>query len=292
MTATVFLLLSVLVVVYLLHMRKRSLYAQDHQPALGFRQSFHVCILFKVHSGQKTLESARGFTHQILSGGDIRLIYAGQVAFSIDSDQLGPARWDGILMFELPSRERFNAAYSERFRRSRNLFSASYLSGMQRSRARSFAVPYIQLRRLLADFFWNRTAHSPLVHLPELKALPRYDNVRGYARRLAAAYEINSEALVVYNLGKRPPLASGKDYTDDVKPLMVRLAALGLGALHIGRFARIEHNAVFDSVHVVQYPDAKSFSELLQSQFYSTIAESPAFADRLLVASVPVTHRL
>lgn len=286
------LLLFVLLATHLSYLRKRTLFAQDRQQALRIGSSFHVCVFFSVRSGQKTIDSARNFTHQILSGGDARLIYAGQVAFSIDSDQLGPARWDGVLLFELASRDRFNAAYSERFRRGRTLFESSYLTGMQRGRLVSFLVPYSQLKLRLQQLVRGKFRAEPLHQLPELQALPRYDAVRGYVRRLSAVQAINGQSLVVYNLAKRRRDPVHSDGVTDTQGLMALLARDSLGPLHLGRFARIEHNAVFDNLYVVQYPSAQYFAQLLQSQFYPTIAENAELADALIVATVPITNRL
>lgn len=279
----------VLIAAHVHYLSKRTQRAQDHQHSIRFRGSFHVCVFFKVHSGQKTIDSARRFTHQILSGGDAHLVYAGHVAFSIDSDQLGPARWDGVLLYELPSRERFNAAYAERFRRARTVFRASYMAGMQRNQLAGLLAPYSQAWLVVSQWLRGQWRPMPLQQLPEISALPQYDSVRGYLRRLSAAQEINGHSLVVYNLAKR---RRNTYAPDDTQSLLARLARQCLGPLHIGRFVRIEHNAVFDNLFVVQYPSARYFAELLQSQYYPTIADNAALADGLIVATVPITARL
>lgn len=288
----VIVLFGAVAAVFITRWRRRRSLSQDRQASLWVGQPFHVGLLYKVHDGQKLVASTRHFVHQILSGGDVRLIYAGQVAFSIDSQQLGPARWDGLLLFELPSQQRFNAAYTERFRRARQMFSTSYLHGMRRRNLVSAAQPLVQVKLQLAALFRGRWRDQPLTVLPELKALPRYDAIRGYVRRLRAVHQINSQALVVYNLGKRsrqPPTIEAEGATAQ---LLVRLARRGLGLLHLGRFRRIEHNAVFDSVYVLQYPSPQYFSRLLESEYYQVVAENEQLADSLIVATVPITNRL
>lgn len=290
--AAVLLLCLFPLYVYLRANFSRKRIAQDHQRLFSSSRSFHVLVLYKVHSGNKVLDSARHFSHQILAGGDASLVYAGQVAFSIDSDQLGPARWDGLLLFELRSRERFNAAYTERFRRGRSLFASSYIAGMQRSALSGALMPWRQLSLKWGALMRGQWSPENLVSLPELKSLPQYDKVRGYLRRLTAVEHINGEALIAYSLGKRSRSPQNSDTGYDTRRLLTRLARDGMGPLHIGRFTRIEQNALFDSVYALQYAGPKQFSELLQSQFYQTVADHKSLADSLVIATVPITDRL
>ena len=131
-----------------------------------------------------------------------------------------------------------------------------------------------------------------LVELPELLALPEYDPIRGYLRRLHAAHEISRDALVVYNLASRSRVSNGSAAPDLTDSLLTRLARKAMGPLHVGRFSRIEHNAVFDTVYVVQYPSARDFGELLCSQYHGTITNHPQLADGLIIPTVPITSRL
>lgn len=273
-------------------LRNRRQRAEDQQRYSLRARRFHVCVLFKVPSGHRIDETARHFVHQILGGGDVALIYAGQVAFSIDSSQLGPARWDGLLLFELRSRDRFSAAYTERFRRARNLFEESYLFGMQRLGPMRTLTPLSQLWLMTRGLLRGRFRDEALVELPELLALPEHDAIRGYLRRLHAVHEISRDALVVYNLASRRRASAALPSPDLTENLLGRLARKAMGPLHVGRFARIEHNAVFDTVYVVQYPSARYFGELLGSQYHDTITNHPQLADSLIIPTVPITSRL
>lgn len=296
MTQTFAILLAALLLVllaqHLRYFRNRRVLAQDQQHIFHATEVFHVGIFFKVRNGQKVIDTTRNFSHQILSGGDAQLVYAGQASFSLHSEQFGEHEWDGVMLFELPSRERFNNAYKERFRRARELFADSYMHGMYRDARQSGLTPFKQLKLRLLDLIRGKWRAEPLVDLPELKALPKYDDIRGQLSRLHALNAVNAQALVVFNVvtHKRPePSAPTPDYNNQ---LHARLAALGLGPLHIGRFKRLEHNSRFDFVFVMHYPSARYFAQLLSSQFYDTLVNNYRVVDAMIVPTVPITDRL
>jgi hypothetical protein len=291
-TAAIALLAIAFVWTYWRYFHNRRLLAQDYQAPLALRQSFHVCLLFQVANGRRLDETARQVTHAILSGGDVRLIYAGQVVFNLDSVQLGPTRWDGLLFFELPSRDRFNAAYTERFRRVREQLPDSYLFGVRRSALGSSVAPLTVFGLRLSELLRGRLKAAPLIERPELRALPEHGSVHDHVRRLQAAHEINRTSLVVYTLARHDRDSTAAPIEGLTRRLLARLARHSMGPLHNGQFRRIEHNAVFDNLFSIQYPSARDFAELLLSQYHETIIDNPALNDALVLPTVPITARL
>lgn len=270
--------------------RRRS--AQDRQDPLHSQNAFHLCIHFEVNNGRKVLDSAREFCHHMLNGGDATLIYAGQVVFTQQSEQLLTRDWDGILVFEFPSRERFNAAYTHRLRRARRVFRDSYVYGFGRHRRISASFPQYLLR-LAARSFWRGEWRLQALRKPDaLAALPQYDELRQQIQRLEAAQAINPKGLVVYSLLSRQRALQPMRDTASNTDLFTRMGRLGHGPIHLGSFLRLEHNAVFDSVFVVQYPSPNYFAELISSQFHHTITHGSGVGDALLLATVPITDRL
>lgn len=273
--------------------RIRRELAQDTQQLLHAGDVFHVIVFFKLRSGDKVVDTARRFTEHLQACGSARLIYAGQAAFTVHSQQLGQRDWDGVLLIEYPSRPAFEESrrapgYSE----ARQLFSDSYIHGMRRNRRMSSSFPMLLLRRRVMDLLLGRWRPEPLQTSQEFATSAEYDIWRSRVSRLQALNEINRHGLVVYNLIK----FSTKGYDDVLdtygSELLSRMAALDHGPLHVGRSVALEEFARFDRVYIVYYPSARYLADLLTSQYFQSITGINTLGDMIRLPTVPITDRL
>jgi hypothetical protein len=294
----VFVVLLALVVSVMLwqqwrYHRIRRLDAQDRQRLLHATDVFHVIVFFKLHGGSKVIETVRDYTRQVLSGSKARLIYAGQAAFTAAAQQLGEREWDGVLLFQYPSRAEYeesrgSPAYSE----ARQLFADSYIHGMRRNRKASATMPQVMLWTRFKDVLTGKWHIAPLKESAQFATAPELQLWRDRVSRLRALHEVNREGLVVYNLvkysagGHRDAIVSFGD------ELLSRMAALGYGPLHVGRSVALEEFARYDRVFIVYYPSARYFADLLTSQYFPSFIGSKLLQDTLRVPTVPITARL
>lgn len=273
--------------------RLRYFRAQDYQRVFHAADAFHVMVFFRLRGGDRLVETARLFTQHISACSRARLIYAGQAAFSIDSEQLGHRPWDGVLLYEYPSRSDYQASCEKpRSREALSLFADCYQHAMRRNRKLSGSMPQFLLRVRLKDIFTGKwRIESPRIS-QEFETFPEFQSWRDRVSRLRAAHEVNRQALVVFNLVKFPP-GSGEAAVEAMGGrLLSNMAAVAYGPLHIGRPVALEQFARFDRAYVVYYPSAQYFAELLSSQYFSNIASPLQMTDAILVPTVPVTARV
>ena len=139
--ALIALIVAVLAIVGAQHLRylyMRRVHAQDKQFPLHSTEAFHVLVLFKVKPGSRVVESVRTLVQRTTSRRRAKLIYAGQSAFTVDSEQLGHRPFDGAVLLQYSSR----FEYEERGARILNdavvdLFSDSYLHALRRNQTGS-----------------------------------------------------------------------------------------------------------------------------------------------------------
>lgn len=285
-------ILMVLLIQQLRYLRIRRASAEDRQRMIYPAEAFHVIVFFKVFSGQKVVESVRKFTHQVLDGRPGRLIYAGEAGFTLQSAQLGVQSWDGLVMFEFPTRQIYTEGYTERYATARTVFADSYFHGLRRNRAASAFIPVYLLRLRVLDLLKGKWRADPLVSPPELASLPEYDDIRTRVSQLHALHEKNRRGLVVYSLVKRArPAPPSTANNLDIR-LRARMAAHSHGPLHMGRAVSMEYNAGFDSIYAVHYPSARYYAQLLTSQYYHTLLNNYRLSDTMIVPTVPITDRL
>lgn len=267
--------------------------AQDRQQLLHAADVFHVIVFFKLHSGDKVVDTCRRFTQQIVSGRSARLIHAGQAAFTEHSQQLGARDWDGVMLFEYPSRSDFehNRAAPETAI-ARRLFADSYIHGMRRNRRLSSAIPLFLLRRRVRDILTGKWHPEPLQASPEFATSPEYGIWRNRVGRLRALHEINRHGAVMYNLIKYNADKSRGAEMRDTGKLLSRMAAMNHGPLHIGRSVALEEFARFDRIYITYYPSARYLADLLASQHFASMIGKHRMADIVRVPTVPITHRL
>lgn len=273
--------------------RDRRDKAQDRQRLLHSADAFHVIVFFRLRRGEKLVETCRRFTQQMLSARKSRLIYAGQSAFTEYSHQLRSADWDGVLLFEYPSRTDFeHCRIAPETIAARALFADSYFHGMRRNRKLSALIPLHMLRRRLLDTFSGRWHPEPLQPSTEFATSPEYAVWRARVSRLRALHEINREGAVVFNLVKYDSGRSPGMGTHNAGKLLSRMAALSHGPLHIGRCVALEEFARFDRAYITFYPSARYLADLLGSQHFLAMLGQSRTADLLRVPTVPITDRL
>lgn len=289
----VFLVLAAMAWQHLRYLRIRRDSAQDRQGLWHSNQAFHVIVFFKLGSGDKVVDTVRRFVQHILANSKARLIYAGEAAFTISSNQLGNCDWDGVLMFEYPSRTEYLESIADnRFGEARQYLSDSYVHGMRRDRQRNLAVPQFLLRLRLKDILCGNWRIEPLRLSPVFATFPEYAPWRAREARLRAVNAINRQGLVVYSLVKRGKPGQRIGITVFARKMASRMAALGHGPVHIGRPVRLENLARFDQVFATHYPSADYLADLLSSQFFNSFTGREQLGDYLSVFTIPITDRL
>ena len=289
----VFLTVAAMAWQHLRYLRIRRDSAQDRQLLLHSSDAFHVVVFFKLGNTDKVVDAVSRFVQQILANSKARLVYAGQAAFTMNSTQLAHHDWDGVLLFDYPTR----ADYQENlvagnFHVAREVFSASYVHGMRRNCHRNLAIPQFLLRLRFFDIVSGKWCVKPLQSSPVFATFPEYATWRTREARLRAINTINSQCLVVYSLVKRGNREQQANNELFGRSMASRMAALGHGPLHMGRSVALEDFARFDQVLVIQYPSANYFADLLSSQFFQGVIGNNLLADSLTVFTIPITDRL
>jgi hypothetical protein len=267
--------------------------AQDLQRPLHSGEAFHVMVFFKLKPGDKVVETTRHFKQQILSCSCARLIYAGQAAFTVNALHLDNREWDGVLLFEFPSRADYEQSRIDpRTILARRVFAHSYLHGMRRNRRDSLLMPQWLLRRRMQDLLTGRWRIEPLQSSLAFETAPEFQLWRNRVSRLSALHEINRDGCVIFNLVKYGT-AGHQDLAEIYGgKLLSRMAALHHGPLHMGRSVALEEFARFDRVYIAYYPSARYFADLIASQYFHNIAGSKLMGDSFRVATAPITARL
>jgi hypothetical protein len=278
---------------HLRYLRIRRDFAQDYQRLLHSADVFHVIIYFRLKKGDRVVDTVRRFQQRVVSTNRTRLVYVGQAAFTVHSQQMGRHDWDGLLMLEYPSRlvyqENLSAGHLDN---ARQCFADSYVHAMRRNRQKNLGTPQLLLRQRLKDILSGKWRVEPLQASPMFATFPEYEIWRTRAARLHALHAINNRGLVVYSLVKRGNRAQQADYADFGREMASRMAALGHGPLHIGRPVALEEFARFDQLLVIQYPSASYYADLLASQFCQRMTGEKVLADTLAVFTIPITDRV
>ena len=267
--------------------------AQDMQRPLHSTDAFHVMVFFKLKPGDRVVETARRFALQLQSFSQARLIYAGQAAFTVNALHLDNREWDGVLLFEFPSRDDYEQSRVDaRAVLARRLFADSYLHGMRRNRSASLFVPQWLLRRRMKDLLLGRWRIEPLQNSLAFETAPEFQPWRNRVSRLRALHEVNRDGLVMFNLIKYGA-AGHQDFAEIYgDKLLSRMAVFRHGPLHMGRSVALEEFARFDRVYIAYYPSARYFADLIASQYFHHIAGSKLMGDSFRVATAPITARL
>lgn len=119
-------------------------------------------VFFKLKPGDKVVETARRFAHQLQSSSKARLIYAGQAAFTVNALHLTIG--NGMVCCYSSSRPGMimsRAASMPELCWRVDLFADSYLHGMRRNRSASFVgTPVVAAAPVRKDSLpgrWYRT---------------------------------------------------------------------------------------------------------------------------------------
>jgi len=275
------------------YLRVRRDLAQDMQRLLHPVDAFHLIVFFKLKSGSKLVDTAQQYAQQVVSDSKVRLIYAGQAAFTASSQQLGERNWDGVLLFEYPSRASYEASRNKAAGiDARAVFADSYIHGMRRNRAVSASVPNYLLQRRIKNVLTGKWRLTPLTASPQFETAPELQVWRTRVSRLHALHKVNREGLVVFNLVKYTAAGHQAAIDSFDREMLSRMAAMTYGLLHIGRSVALEEFARFDRVFVMYYPSARYFADLLASQYFQSFTGSLLPGDTLRVPTVPITERL
>ncbi|MDE0952637.1 MAG: hypothetical protein OSA45_15315 [Halioglobus sp.] len=275
---------------HFLYLRKRRTSAQDLQRLLHSGATFHILIFFRIRGGEKVVETAARFKQQVMSSGKARLVYAGQAAFSIKSAQLGKRDWDGVLLFEYPSRLDYEESFADpQTCEARELFADSYIHGMRRNCRANMGTPQLLLQRRLRDLLRGKWRIEPLRPSALYRASPDAEIWRSRVNRLRALHEINREGLVVYNLVKTGTVQQRAVDQPYISEMYSRIAALKYGPLHRGRSVALEGGLRFNEVHIIHYPNARYFADLIASESYQSVAGNILIRDTIIVPTAPIT---
>ncbi len=278
---------------HLRYVRIRRKSAQDRQNLWHANEAFHVLVFFTLRKGDKLIDTVNRFLQLMQNNSKSQLIYAGQAAFTVNSKQLGNYAWDGVLVYEYPSRSDYQSIFVRgQIDQARQCFAESYLHGMRRNRQKNIAIPQFLLRRRIKDILSGLWRVEPLEPSPMFATFPEYETWRGREARLRACNQINGNGMVVYSLVKRGNRTQQPDDTLFDKQMGSRMAALSHGPVHMGRSVALENLARFDQVFGIHYPSAGYFADLLASQYGKNIIGSTQFSDYLAVFTVPITDRL
>jgi hypothetical protein len=266
---------------------------QDRQPLFYSSARFHVMTFLELAPEGETIAALTRLREQFEGLGQPRWVYAGQVAFAMDSEQLGPSRWDAVILLEYASREAYeSAARRPAHREALDAFQRTYSHGMQRPEILNLGVPQFLLFRMFFDMLkgnWTAPALVPVFDAPEsVRALMLNERMADLLR-LAP---VNDQALVVFNLMQPGTSEEQKANTGYGSKMLTRMASLAHGPMHVGRAITLEGRAAFENVVIVYYPGVAYFAELLGSQFFQEIIGDKKLGDTLAVPTVPILSRL
>jgi hypothetical protein len=268
----------------------------DRQEPFHASTALHVVTLLQLAPGQR-LEEAVGSFVQATEQGGATTVYAGKVAVNaLQSSQLPQTEWDAFVLSQYSSRDVYEfSAADPRLRDVRAKFASSYAMGMRRSAWLNLAIPIGLLGIHVVDLVTLRPSLQPFV-----PAAAEREGVTGIPveRRaklvdaLLSNIEYGKEAVVVLNL-----IANGdesqRDANSDYGYQMLRLMAeVGNGPMHLGTAETLEGDAEFDNVILVYYPGVEYFAEMVQSEFFTSIAGDKQLADTLALPTVPLLPHL
>lgn len=294
--ALIVLVVAVLAIVgaqYLRYLYLRRVNAQDRQFCLHSTEAFHVLVFFNVQSGARVVDSVRALVQRTTNRRRARLIYAGQSAFAVDSEQLGYRPFDGVVLLQYRSRFEYEERGARVLGNAVNeLFSDSYLHAMRRNRRVSSILPLWFLRLRIGQLLRGRWKRTELSTPPDYPTSPRYDDWRQRVDRLEAAHKVNPAGLVTVNLNKRGNARQQAAHERFGDAMMALMAADAHGPMHTGRSVALEGNARFDDVIVTYYPSAQYFARLVTSQYFHEHWSSSLLSDMVWLATVPITDSL
>jgi hypothetical protein len=279
---------------HLRYLKARRGAVQDRQSLLHPASSFHVITFLETAEGAEVVPEVANLRRQIETPSGGKLIYAGQAAFTVASNRLGPAEWDAVILVEYPSRESYEvAARTPAYRDALASFARTYSHGMKRSRLLSLALPQFLLGLRLVDLVKGNLRAQPLEPLPEPAAIPaEFGLLKDRIGQLRDLAPVNSEAVVIFNLmqpGDAQQQAANRSYGFK---MMTRMAALAHGPIHVGRAVTLDGAVDFQEVAIVYYPGVEYFAELVGSRFFLGIIGNKQLGDTVSVPTVPILSRL
>jgi hypothetical protein len=292
---------SVMVAACLQHAHYHSMRreaAQDRQPMLYDRETFHVLTFVRTRMGEDLINPLKGLYEATEEG---MWVYAGKAIFTMPSAQIGPTQWSGVVLTQYPSRsayeaERATLVYEEALR----AFVEHYEQGMRRSALANLLIPQVLLVK--KGIRAARFTKSPYPFTPARESMPgeiaqrisenvlprRAKHGLEMMARLRAEGQPGKPAVVVVNINKRgtpEQVARDKRYTNAMLGLM---AEHGYGPLHHGDAEPLSGDHDFDSVTLVYYPGTLFFADMISSTFFQSILSDKQLGDNQSTVTIPV----
>ncbi len=153
-------------------------------------------------------------------------------------------------------------------------------------------IPQLLLQRRLRDLLRGKWRIEPLRPSALYRASPDATIWRSRVTRLRALQEINRDGLVVYNLVKTGTVQQRAVDQPYISEMYSRIAALKYGPLHRGRSVALEGGLRFHEVHIIHYPHARYFADLIASESYQSVAKNILIRDTIVVPTVPITEQV
>ncbi len=294
--AIVFILLaSAMTWQHLRYLSERRTNVQDLQPILYSSSSFHVATFVEFPEGADLVKAVGELRRQIESAGSGRLVYAGQVAFAMQSKQIEEGAWDAVILMQYPTRQDYEqSANSAGHRGALAALPRAYSHGMIRNPIANLLIPQGLLAVRLVSALRGHWTPDPLTPMPPSESEDPERSALIEARRadLLRLRPINDDALVVFNLIKNGSAEQQSADRSYGMKMIARMAAGAHGPMHMGSAVTVEGDAVFDTVAIVYYPGVSYFAKLIGSRFFQGIIGDKQLGDTLSVPTVPILSLL
>jgi hypothetical protein len=259
----------------------------DQQTAFYSPAAFHAVTYFRLASGVEPVSALRPFVDHVRRLPETRLIYAGRAISTAVSAQLNEADWHAVVVVQHPSRAAFDGATSsEIYAALLKPFGRTYTHGMERSMAINLALPQLLLGRVMLDTLTLRGRPDPLTPV-DISQLEHRDRIEILLNRLQNARSLNDEALVMVNLSRTGTPEQQVSDAAYNQAMFRRMAHFDYGPIHIGKAVMLDETR-FDNVMLVYYPGAGYFSDLIRSEFFTSIFADKQLADYQSVATIPL----
>lgn len=273
--------------------------AQDRQPALYDRESFHVLTF--IRTGELDLVDRLQALNGVIEVG--ALIYAGKAIANTPSEQIDRVAWSGVLLYQYPSQKAFEAErIAPAYGAVLDQFEDSYEVGMDRPAALNLLLPQM----LLAQKTWRAVTftESPypfeptfddlspedFIEIPSLAGtVPPAQAMEILERLTEESLGLGRDALLVVNVvcrGTAQQQASDAEYTSAMFGLM---AERSYGPIHIGDAVPMAPDHSFDDIAIVYYPGSAYFRDLITSHFFQSIRPDKQLGDFQATITVPIT---
>ena len=273
------------------HLSARRGAMQDQQPILYGGDSFHVVSCLEAGEGADLAAELRALRAGAEAAGG-RWVYVGEVVVNAgESTQIGPVRWDAVVLAQYPSREAYERfASGPEAKELLGRFSRVYEQGFRRAVAANLLFPQVMLGRRVAQIVRREPSKFPFVPMEGELPFAEAGRVAAELRALGEVSERN--AVVVLNLlkhGSAEERAADQEYG---RRLLGSMAEGGYGPVHLGAAEAVEGSHDFDDIVLVYYPSGSFFADMITSEFFQGIVGGKQLGDTQSTVTVPMLDRL